>query len=293
MASLLAASDDPAYVLPVPIACDTTRFWANGVTRQPPQPNPHTVKVQIPPGAEPSMMWLLMKKTQNISPEVDGVPATLEKTVENEFGASLWSAPVTSHTIAAGEVTVVTHNPRNLNAIFLFEADDPPFEQSILDDFFNTTKTFSYTLNVPSVASQTIDIILPFMDITYWTDDSSPQADTRKTEITVQFDGQSHTVVANNPNLGNGLLMAQFPFDIGPLTSEVMTKTVSVTVDTKDSVYTLGPRICRPVYIENTAWLCSQQAGCISDTVRNIPENFVSPDSTGIYLPVIHKSSQN
>ncbi len=66
-------------------------------------------------------------------------------------------------------------------------------------------------------------------------------------------------------------------------------KVPTVTVDTEDSVYTLGPRVCRPVYIENTAWLCSDQVGCVSDTVTNIPIGFMPPGR--IYLPIILKSS--
>ncbi|NJN99807.1 MAG: hypothetical protein HC875_39740 [Anaerolineales bacterium] len=56
---------------------------------------------------------------------------------------------------------------------------------------------------------------------------------------------------------------------------------------TEDSLYTLGPRICRPVLIENTAWLCSDKAGCISATAANVPENFMLPNA--IYLPIILK----
>jgi hypothetical protein len=75
------------------------------------------------------------------------------------------------------------------------------------------------------------------------------------------------------------------------MTMEVVgMKVLTVTVDTEDSVYTLGPRVCRPVYIENTAWLCSQQAGCISATATNIPEGFVRPGAGDIYLPIILKS---
>ena len=106
--------------------------------------------------------------------------------------------------------------------------------------------------------------------------------------VTVEFDGQRHTVVANDPNLGNGLLMTQFPFTIGPLSDTITsTKVLTVTVDTEDSVYTLGPRVCRPVYVENTAWLCSDQVGCISSTVTNVPDDFRPPT---IYLPIILKS---
>ena len=277
----------PAQVLPVAIACDTTRFWAIGVTRQPPEPIPHTIQVQIPPGASPSEMWLLMKETDNISPTVGGQPAQLVRTSSNSFGASLWTAPITSAMVASGEVTVVTHNPRQLNALFLFDANDPPFEEAALDDFYNITKTFTYALDIPSVETQTIDVILPFMDITYWKDDLPH--DPRLTEITVEFDGQSHTVWVNDPNLGNGLLMTQFPFTIGPLDTITTTKVLTVTVDTEDSVYTLGPRVCRPVYIKNTAWLCSDQVGCVSDTVTNIPNGFMPPGR--IYLPLILKSS--
>ncbi|MCB0210669.1 MAG: DUF11 domain-containing protein [Anaerolineae bacterium] len=287
--SLAANSDAPAYVLPASISCDTTRFWASGVTGHPSMPIPHIINVQIPPGNTPSMMWLLMKTNQSSPPEVEGIAATLENFVEQEFEASLWSAPITPAMIAAGEVTVVTYDPRNLNAIFLFDADDPPFEQTILDAFYKKTQAYSYTLDVPSVTTQTIDVILPFMDINEFTDQNPPQPDTRITKITAQFNGQSHTRIVNNPNLGNGLLLAQFSFEIGPLASEVTTKTLSVTVDTEDSIYTLGPRICRPVYIENTAWLCSQEAGCISDTVQNVPDNFVPP-AKRIYLPLIFNS---
>jgi hypothetical protein len=104
----------------------------------------------------------------------------------------------------------------------------------------------------------------------------------------VEFKGQPYVAVANDPNLGNGLLMTQFTLPIGPLVNEVVqTEVLTVTVDTQDSIYTFGPRICRPVYIENTAWLCSDQAGCISATAQNIPENFRPPS---IYLPIILKS---
>jgi uncharacterized repeat protein (TIGR01451 family) len=278
----------PARVLPVPIACDTTRFWASGVTRQPPEPNPHTIEVQIPPDTNPSAMWLLMKGTSHTPPTVGGNPAQLLTTSTNSFGASLWTAAITPAMIASGEVTVITHNPRELNALFLFDKDDPPFDEAALDDFYDTTKTFTYTLEMPSVVTQTMDVILPFMDITYWTDDLLP--DTRITEVTVEFDGQSHTVAANDPNLGNGLLMTQFPFTIGFISGTIDSKVLTVTVDTEDSVYTLGPRVCRPVYIENTAWLCSQQAGCISATATNIPEDLVRPGAGGIYLPIILKS---
>jgi hypothetical protein len=51
---------------------------------------------------------------------------------------------------------------------------------------------------------------------------------------------------------------------------------------------TLGPRICRPVYIENTAWLCAQPAGCISSTVKILPPNPAYPSE--LYLPAILKS---
>jgi len=277
----------PAQVVPVAIACDTTRFWAIGVTRQPPVPNPHTIQVQIPPGASPSEMWLLMKETDNISPTVEGHPAQRERTSSNSFGASLWTAPITSAMVANGEVTVVTYNPRQLNALFLLNANDPPFDEAALDDFYNTTVTFTYALDIPSVATKTIDVILPFMDITYWKDDLHPDA--RTTMVTVEFDDQSHTIPANDPNLGNGLLMTEFPFTIGPLSDAITsTKVLTVTVDTEDSIYTLGPRVCRPVYIKNTAWLCSDRVGCVSDTVTNVPEDFQPPG--GIYLPIILKS---
>jgi hypothetical protein len=131
-------------------------------------------------------------------------------------------------------------------------------------------------------------VILPFMDITYWTDDLLP--DTRTTTVTVQYNDQpSQTIAVNDPNLGNGLLMTQFPFTIGPFSDTITsTKVLTVTVNTEECVYTLGPRVCRPVYIKNTAWLCSDQVGCISDTVTNIPDGFRPPG--GIYLPLILKS---
>jgi len=279
----------PARVLPVPIVCDTTRFWANGVTRQPPKPSPHTIEVQIPSGASPSAMWLAVKGANDIYLTVDGTQATRIATSSNQMGSSLWSAPITTDAVASGVVTVVTGSPRRLNALFLFDENDPPFDEAALDDFFSTTKTFTYTLDMPSVVTQTMDVILPFMDITYWTDDLLP--DDRMTTVTVEFDGQSHTVSANDPNLGNGLLMTQFPFTIGPFTDTITsTKVLTVTVDTEDDIYTLGPRVCRPVYIENTAWLCSQQAGCISDTATNIPEDFLPPGAGDLYLPLILKS---
>jgi uncharacterized repeat protein (TIGR01451 family) len=285
----LAASlpdQSPGLILPVPISCDTTRFWANGVTRQPPLPNPYTMQLQLPPGANPSQIWLLMKGLNNTPPTIAGLPAQRVTTSQNSFGASLWSANIPAEALADRQVTVVSQNPRELGAVFLFDQADPPFDQNALDDFVETTKTFTYSLDLPSVTTQTMAVLLPLMDITYLTDDLLP--DSRPTTVTVQFDGQSHTLTANDPNLGNGLLMTQFPFEIGPLDQTSLTKILTVTVATADSIYTLGSRICRPVYIENTAWLCSQQAGCISATARNLPGNYSPPH--GVRLPIILKS---
>jgi hypothetical protein len=239
-------------------------------------------------------MWLLMKGTDNISPTVNDNPAHLVMTSTDNFGASVWTAAVTPEMVAAGGVTVTTWNPRQLNALILFEENDPPFDKSVLKDFVDATKTFTYILELPSVPTQTMHIILPVLDITYWTDDLLP--DTRLTTVTTRFGDQpSQMVTVNEPNLGNGLLMTQFPFTIGPF-SEVITSTkvVTVTVETEDSVYILGPRTCRPVYFENIVRLCSAQVGCVSDTVRHIPlpsSSTPNPISTVLYLPIIMKSS--
>lgn len=283
--------DQLAYVLPMPIACDTTRFWALGVTHQSLDPSPQTLEVVIPPGATPSAMWLAVKGDGDIFLTVDGSQAERVATSNNDVGASLWSSRITTDAVDSGSITVFTNSPRRLNAIFLFDQDDPPFDMAALDDFYGTTKTFTYKLELPSVATRTMDVIVPFMDITYWRDqDLLP--DTRVTEVRVEFDDQEHTVVASDPNLGNGLLMTQFPFTINPFSDTITsTKVLTVTVDTEDSVSTLGPRVCRPVLVENTAWLCSQQAGCISDTVTNIPEGFMPPTAGDLYLPIIYKTS--
>lgn len=285
-------SGSPAYVLPAAVSCDTTRFWANGVTRQPPTPNPHTIQVQIPPAAASIAqleMWLLVRGPVVISPTIGGQFARLEQTSTNDLGASVWSAVITPEMRVNNQITVVTHNPCELNALFLFDQDDPPFEKRALDDFANTSKTFSYTIDLPSVLTQTMDVILPFMDVNYWNDQLQPNTDL--TTITAQFDGQSQTILANQPNLGNGLLLTQFPFNIGPLPKQVdvVTKTLTVSVDTQEFIYTLGPRVCRPVLIENTAWLCSDKAGCISSTATNVPETFAHPAT--LYLPIILKSA--
>jgi hypothetical protein len=159
-----------------------------------------------------------------------------------------------------------------------------------LTDFANTTKTLSYTFDLPSVATQTVSVLMPFMDVNYWTDNLQPN--TLTTQVRADFNGQSYTILANQPNLGNGLLMTQFPFPIGPLEEDnVTTKTLTIEIDTADSIYTLAPRLCRPVYIQNTAWLCSDKAGCISSTTTNQPENFVPPGA--LYLPIIFESFSN
>jgi uncharacterized repeat protein (TIGR01451 family) len=279
----------PDYILPVPVACDTTQFWANGVTRQPPEPIPHTILVQVPPGADVTAMWLLMKGTNHAPPEVDGVPAHELSTTAPNSGATIWTAVITPTVTTGSVVTITTENPRELNAVYLFDKNDPPFDESALSGFQNERKPLTYTLEIPTVETQTLDVILPFMDVTYWTDDLQPNP--YLTTVTVQFDDQpAQTVVANMPNMGNGLLMTRFPFAIGPLGTDIDTATevLTVTVDTQDDIYTLGPRVCRPVRIENTAWLCSQQAGCISSTVTNAPRR---PMTGGFYLPIILKPS--
>ncbi len=281
----------PAYVLPAPVGCETTRFWANGVTRQPPIPNPHTIQLQIPPDVPEQALeiWISVSGPITTAPTVGGEPAELVAQSNNSSGASIWSADVTPEMIEQEQISVVTYAPCELNAVFLFSKNDPPFELAALDDFASTTKTFSYPLEIPSVATQTIDVLLPIMDLTYWTNNLQPN--TRLTTVTVRLNDQSHTILANQPNLGNGLLMTHFPFKIGPYTDTITsTKVLEVSINTEEFIYTLGPRVCRPVYIENTAWLCSQQAGCIADTVTNIPKDF-SPPRTGIYLPIIVKGS--
>jgi uncharacterized repeat protein (TIGR01451 family) len=275
------------YVLPAAVTCDSTRFWATGVTAQPKPPSPYTLQVRIPPGANPSEMWLLIKGTNPIAPTVDGQLAQHLQATINSFGASLWSAPITPAMVTNGQVTVITQDSRDLNALFLLDKDDPPFHPETLYDLYQTTKTFTYTLDIPSVESQTIDVLLPYMDVTYWQDEPLP--DTRLTTVTIEFNGQIHTALANDPNLGNGLLMTQFLFEIHEIPNvATATKTLTVTVDTEDSIYSFGPRVCRPVYIQNTAWLCSDQAGCISATATNIPDSFRPPT---IYLPIVLKSS--
>jgi uncharacterized repeat protein (TIGR01451 family) len=280
----------PSRVLPAAISCDTTRFWAHGITRQPSVSPPYTIEVQIPPNTSPSEMWLLMKGAGNTAPRVEGQPAHVLTSTHNAFGASVWTTTVTSAMIEAGEVTVVTDNPRELNALFLFDAKDPPFDERDLRVFAEAPTTFTYTLEIPSVEASTMDVLLPFMDITYWTDSSPPEFDGRMITVTAELEGEpSQTILANQPNMGNGLLMTQFPINLRPFTDTITkTKVLTITVDSEDdAVYTLGPRVCRPVYVENTAWLCSDRAGCISATTRNIPENFAP---LSIYLPIILKS---
>ena len=287
--STLATDSNTSYTLPVPVTCDTTHFWANGITQQPPLSKPHTVNVQIPPHTKPSQMWLLMKYTDNITPTVEEQPANLLVTSSGPISASIWSAAIPPSALQKGRITIITQNPRELNAIFLFKENDPPFVETELDGFQNTTKTFTYTFDVPSVTTETVDVIIPFMDITYWKDNMQP--DNRLTTVTVKYNGRtSQSVTANNPNLGNGLLMTQFSIDIGPISGTITsTATLEVTVDTEDSVYTVGPRICRPLYIANTAWLCSKQAGCISDTVINEPPNLKYPAE--LFFPFITKDA--
>jgi uncharacterized repeat protein (TIGR01451 family) len=281
----------PARVLPAAISCDTTRFWASGVTRQPPVSPPYTIEVQLPPNTSPSEMWLLMKGTDNTAPRVEGQPAQVLTSTHTAFGASVWTATVTSAMIEAGEVTVVTDNPRELNALFLFDAKDPPFDERDLRVFAEAPTTFTYTLEIPSVEASSMDVLLPFMDITSWTDSSPPEFDGRLITVSVKLEGEpTQAITVNQPNMGNGLLMTQFPINLRPFTDTITkTKVLTISVDSEDdTIYTLGPRVCRPVYVENTAWLCSKEAGCISDTTRNIPEDFAP---LSVYLPIILKSS--
>jgi uncharacterized repeat protein (TIGR01451 family) len=288
----VASSSDVDLVEPVPIVCATNRFLAAGVTIQPPPlPNSRTIQVKIPSGTDPSEMWLMMKGTNNVIPTVGGHPAQLVTTSSiNGFGASLWSASFTPTMVASNQVVTVTtwnsNELNKLNALFLFDKDYPPFDETTLGALHqNETETFNYTLEIPPGITQTTYVILPMMDISYWRDG---QPDTRVTTVTVQVDDRhSSPAITNNPNLGDGLLMPKFSF-VTDTSSETITSTVALTVNvvTEDSVYILGPRICWSVWIKNTAWLCSRQAGCISDTVANPPLGV-----SGIYLPLILRSS--
>ncbi|MCB0168268.1 MAG: DUF11 domain-containing protein, partial [Anaerolineae bacterium] len=236
---MMTASSSASHILPRSVTCDTTEFWTVGVTPLP-QSNSQIIPVQIPPNINPSEIWLLMKHTNNVTPTVAGQPSNLMTINNNSFGASIWTATIPQSALDNGQLTIVTQNPRNLNAIFLFDKGDPPFAKEELDAFQNTTKTFTYTLDIPSVTTQTIDVIIPFMDITYQNDNGQP--DNRLTTVTVKYnDHILHPFTVDTPNQGNGLVMAQFPIDIGPISETIVsTATLEVTVDTEDSIYTLG-----------------------------------------------------
>ena len=263
----------------IPVVCSTNRFFAAGVTGLVQASVPF--QVTIPPDGNPSMIWLLMKGINNDTPTVDGKLAELIDSSNNEIGATLWAAPITpTLEVDRKVVTITTANPDRLNALFLFDKDDEPFPPEIVDDFQDKSRTFNHTLTIPPGFSQTTSVILPVMDIV---DDPN---DTRRTTITVKVDDVLSALPStHDPNVGNGLLLPKFSFLSNPISDPMaLTAEVVTMIESQDSVYMLPPQICRMVSITNTAQLCSQQAGCVSTTIRNDPL-----ESGHMYLPIILK----
>jgi hypothetical protein len=96
------------------------------------------------------------------------------------------------------------------------------------------------------------------------------QAGSGEISITVNLVGQQHQLIADTPNLGDGLFLAQFPIDIKPATVSTATNLLTVQIDAQNSVSTLGP------------WLCAK-------TVEVILPPIPWQARSIIYLPIVKK----
>lgn len=303
------------YVIPNAIQCDSTKFWMVGLlTTVGPTPTPtptptpdpcrfsglpcitgaqseeipnfslstslYIVHVEIPPGSNPSTAWLLMREevNPNSGPWVENQLATKTASIP---GASVWAAEVTQTMVDKGSIQVTTEHPNQLDAILLFEGNLPPFDLKAVTGTSTGMYKQTYTFDVPSVSKGQLNVLYPILDVI-----AQPQ---RMTTVTVEFNGNSSVKKFTQPNMNDGLTFISFPFDLHEFNDELIKKLpVTVSLETEDPfVWSLGPRVCRPVYIENTAWLCSKQAGCISSTVRNSPPHLKYPHE--VYLPIIMK----
>ena len=312
---LMTLQGEP-YIIPNAIQCDSTRFWMVGLlpssgpgptpTPQPcddcespddtkvmstetqnpsPLSTPYTMHIEIPSNSSPSTAWLLMREEASINtgPTVDNQATTLVTKTVSIPGASVWAAALTQAMINTGSIQVTTEHPDQLDAILLFEGQLPPFDLQAMKETSTGSYFQTYTFDVPSVTEGELNVLYPILDVI-------AQAQ-QMTTMTVEFNGTAVVKKFTQPNMNDGLAFISFPFDLHEFDDQVVKNLpLNISLETEDNfVWSLGPRVCRPVYIENTAWLCSLQAGCISDTVQNVPGNYSPPFH--IYLPAILKSS--
>lgn len=242
--------------------------------------NAYTVHVEIPPGKRPTEAWILMREQPGVfpAPGVDGLPAQRVSGTP-PAGASVWSAAITPAMIERGSMAISTNYPQQLNAVLLF-AGDPPFERRAMTETIALSYTQVFTFDVPSATEGELNVLYPVLDVL----DHG-----QMTTVTVDFDGDSVTRRFNQPNMNPGLTVIPYPFDLRKLDSAVEELPVAISLETEDPyVWSLGPRVCRPVYVKNTAWLCSDQAGCINTSDEITPPGFAPPAA---YFPIILKGA--
>lgn len=242
--------------------------------------NAYTVHVEIPPGERPTEAWILVREQPGVfpAPGVDGLPAQRVSGTP-PAGASIWSAAITPAMIERGSLAISTNYPQQLNAVLLF-AGDPPFERRAMTETTALSYTQVFTFDVPSATEGELNVLYPVLDVL----DHG-----QMTTVTVEFDGDSVTKRFNQPNMNPGLTVIPFPFDLRKLDSAVEERPVAISLESEDSyVWSLGPRVCRPVYVKNTAWLCSDQAGCITTWDEITPPGFAPP---AVFFPVILKGA--
>jgi hypothetical protein len=188
--------------------------------------------------------------------------------------------PLTEAMLVDGLLKLQTNTPDRLSAILLYEGAASPFSVANLDHSLAYTESYTYSLQAefPNVP---VEVELPIIDVRFWDLGSDPDVDTRVTTVTVQINDNQDSVAFMHPNpgIGNGLRLESFAFNDLP----AGVHTLYINVDTEDSLYFLSPHICRSPFVSNTAYLCSDQVGCLSTTAVN--------NGRGIYLPIILKSS--
>ena len=260
---------------------DSCETW--GTPTPPPvtPTTPYTIHVEIPPNSRPTTAWLMMREEEGVTltPKINATPADFLLKTDHSPGGSIWSVPIPPElSEESGSITVTTDHPEQLNAILLFAGDSPFHTGAVMQTTADLKYTQEYTFDVPQTSLGKLNVLYPLLDVTNGANE---------TVITVSFNGQSLTKKFTIPNMNNGLNFTGFPFDLNDLGDEaVQNLPVTISVETEDPfVWSLGPRVCRPVYVKNTAYLCSDQAGCFSATDQNIPPGFPA-----IFLPLILKN---
>ncbi|MCB1796820.1 MAG: WD40 repeat domain-containing protein, partial [Candidatus Competibacteraceae bacterium] len=230
------------HVQPVPVACGNSRFWASGLMNQSKETDFNNLKVHLPARTQPFEIWLVVEGIPTPPPNIGGVSAQLLTSSNTEPGLSLWGAVITPTMTTVDEAMILVQSHAIPTAIFLFEPDPLLFEASNLTSLFQINQSLTYPLKLPATNSDRVDLLLPLVGLTH--QDNNHQQKQTSTELVVEYNGQHYRIVAEEPNLGNGLFMAQLEIDLNLSMSAESDRLLALSATTNNHVYTFGLQQC-------------------------------------------------